>query len=63
MFGLDLEEEMRDLKWEADVQHNELSSGLCADQVAGMGVGWEGGDMCTLRADSRCCVTLYPNHQ
>lgn len=37
MFDLDLEEEMQDLKWEADVQYNELSSGLCDDPG-----GWDG---------------------
>ena len=37
MFGLDLEGEMQDLKWEADVQHNELSSGFCDDPG-----GWDG---------------------
>lgn len=38
MFDLDLEEEMQDLKWEADVQRKELSSGLCDDPG-----GWDGG--------------------
>ena len=46
-------------KWEAAVEHWELSSVICDDLQAWIGGGWEAqerGDICIPTADSHCCT-------